>query len=72
MKATPEIKEEAPFSWIYKDGPKEIIELVEELALAVELFEVETRAVEQARIAELRDVHQSLVNAFQQVRSYSF
>ena len=71
MKELPQIKEEAPYSWIYQDAPKEILELAEELASEVQIVEAKARCAERAEIEELNELQDTLVNEIRQARIIS-
>ena len=70
MKQTPTVVEQAPFSWIYKHGSKEIIELADALAKEVERIELESRVVDDAEAADRKELQAKLMHEIRLVRIY--
>jgi hypothetical protein len=67
VKELPQIKNEAPFSWIYdEDAPKEILDLAEELASEVQVIEAKARCDEEAEIEELNELKGVIVEEIRQ------
>ncbi len=71
IKQTPKVVDQAPFSWIYKHGPKEIIELADALAEEVERIELESSVVDDEEAASRKELQAKLMQEIRLVRIYN-